>query len=174
MHYKLVSHKEVAARLKVARLEKGWTGVEAAAAAQMAQPEVSRVENGKERYFTAAMQAKTERLAKALGVTDLRWESAEDEEMIRDEAQEIAEAVMTEEQKDRKARIAAFFKKPTRTFADEILLLLDLHGAGMIGEQEVLSNVENLAVLAKGQEVATVGELGRVGALNQYVRQFGN
>lgn len=174
MHYKLVSYKEVAARLKVARLEKGWTGVQAAEAAQMAQPEVSRIENGKERFFTAAMQAKTERLAKALGVGDLRWEPADDDEMIREEARELTEEVMTDEQRDRKARIASYFKRPTRTFADEILLMLDLHGAGMIGEQEVLSNVEHLAVLAKSQEVTTVGELGRVGALNTYVRQFGS
>lgn len=149
MHYKLVSHKEVAARLKVARLEKGWTGVEAAAAAQMAQPEVSRVENGKERYFTAAMQAKTERLAKALGVTDLRWESAEDEEMIRDEAQEIAEAVMTEEQKDRRQSIEAFYKKGgSKDVKEQVLNLINLHQEGVLSHEALVTSIESTVLNA--------------------------
>lgn len=173
MYYKLVSHREVAAKLKVARLQKGWTGVEAGEQAGMPQSQVSRIENGHQRVFTPGLRAKVQTLADVLGVTDLRWDEASDAERVEELVEDTTAEVVADEQRDRKLRIASYFKRPTRTYADEILLMLDLHGAGMLNEHEVLSNVENLALLAKGQEVAAVGELdSRTGSLNKYIRQF--
>lgn len=143
MYYKLVSYKEVAARLKVARLEKGWTGVQAAEAAQMAQPEVSRIENGKERFFTPAMQAKTERLAKVLGVVDLRWEAADDDEVIREEARDIAESVMSDSIRERRARMDAYFRKGGSSDVKErVLNLIDLHHEGVLSHDALVASIE--------------------------------
>lgn len=149
MYYKLVSHKEVAARLKVARLEKGWTGVQAAEAATLpglavAQSEVSRVENGKERYFTPSLQAKTEQLAKVLGVRDLRWELVEDEsEMIREEAREVAESVVTDTIRERRARMEQFFRKGgSGDVKEKVLNLIDLHHEGVLSHDALVASIE--------------------------------
>jgi transcriptional regulator with XRE-family HTH domain len=149
MYYRLVSYKEVAARLKVARLEKGWTGVQAAEVAQMAQPEVSRIENGKERFFTAAMQAKTERLAKALGVNDLRWEPADDAEMIREEAREVAESVMTDGIRARRDRMEQFFRKGgSADVKEKVLNLIDLHHEGVLSHDALVASIETTVMNA--------------------------
>jgi len=149
MYYKLVSHKEVAARLKVARLEKGWTGVQAAEAATtpglaMAQSEVSRVENGKERFFTPSLQAKTEQLAKVLGVKDLRWEPTDDAEMIREEARDVAEEVMTDESRDRRQSIEAFYKKGgSKDMKEQVLNLINLHQEGVLSHEALVASIES-------------------------------
>lgn len=156
MYYKLVSHKEVAARLKVARLEKGWTGVQAADAATIpnlaiAQSEVSRIENGKERYFTAVLQAKAEQLAKVLGVKDLRWELVEDEsEMIREEAREVAESVMTDSIRERRARMDAYFRKGgSADVKEKVLNLIDLHHEGVLSHDSLVASIESAVLNAQ-------------------------
>lgn len=149
MYYKLVSHKEVAARLKVARLEKGWTGVQAAEVAStpglaVAQSEVSRIENGKERYFTPSLQSKAEQLAKVLGVKDLRWELVEDEsEMIREEAREVAESVMTDGIRARRDRMEQFFRKGgSADVKEKVLNLIDLHHEGVLSHDALVASIE--------------------------------
>lgn len=155
MYYKLISHKEVAARLKVARLEKGWTGVQAADAAttpglSVAQSEVSRVENGKERYFTPSLQAKTEQLAKVLGVNDLRWELVEDEsEMIREEAREVANEVMSDSIRERRVRMEAFFRKGgSSDVKEKVLNLIDLHHEGVLSHDALVASIESAVMNA--------------------------
>lgn len=159
MHYKLVSHREAAAKLKVARLQKGWTGVQAGEAAGMPQSQVSRIENGHQRVFTIGLRAKVQTLADALGVTDLRWEEASDAERVEDLSEGAAAEVRADEQQNRRERIRDYFMNTSRRdYHRTILLVMDLAGEGVLTSDDALKVVESVT-LNENTRVTTVGQL---------------
>lgn len=151
MHYKIVGYSETAAKLKVARLDKGLTGMQAADLAFMAQPEVSRVENGKQKWFTESMREKTERLAQVLGVSDVRWQEATEQELREVVLREATEEVVEDERRSRRKRILSFFvdKHPALDTARKTQLAVDLGREGILTQEEALLAVEAVCIEAQ-------------------------
>lgn len=150
MQYKLVSHREVAAKLKVARLEKGWTGVQAGEVCGLAQPQISKVENGQQQFFTMALRAKVQTLADALGVAGLRWDDATDAELDR-EAEAVARAeVETDDKRERRERIYNFFVNDSKLKTHHrVGMVVDLYKEGVFTPEQALDAIDTVCMDAE-------------------------
>lgn len=132
-YFKLISHKSAVAALKTARVAKNLTGKDAAEMVGLTQPQLSRIENGHQAFFTDKVKAKLDELAKTLEVQPLRWTEADWREQ------------------ERGAYAAKQVTTPTRTVAapslksrDSMNTLLDLYDAGVLDRTVVLDALTNL------------------------------
>ena len=74
--FKLKDHRNVAARLKVARVEAKMSMDEIGKLVSLAQPQISRIESGIQAFFSASVRDRVLKLAEALGVKGLEFEEA--------------------------------------------------------------------------------------------------
>lgn len=133
-YYKLISHKSAVAAIKTARVSKNLTGKDAAEMVGLTQPQLSRIENGHQAFFTDRVKAKMDELAKMLEVAPFKWAEADWREQER--GPYAAKRVTT----------------PTRTVAAPASLdsrasvntLLDLYDAGVLDRTVVLDALTNL------------------------------
>lgn len=131
-YFKLVSHKAAVAALKTARLNKNLTGKDAAELVGLTQPQLSRIENGHQAFFTDKVQSKLDELAKTLEVQPLKWTEADWREQDREPR---AKRVTTP------ARTVA---TPGLDSRASVNTLLDLYDAGVLDRTVVLDALTNL------------------------------
>jgi hypothetical protein len=111
--------------------------------------------------FTAGLQAKAQRLADVLGVTDLRWEEASDAERVEELGENAAAEVRADETQNRRERIKDYFMNTSRRdYHRTILLVMDLAGEGVLTSDDALKVVESVT-LNENARVTTVGQLDR-------------
>lgn len=131
-YFKLISHKSAVAALKTARVAKDLTGKDAAEMVGLTQPQLSRIENGHQAFFTDKVKAKLDELAKMLEVQPLRWTEADWREQEREpRAKQVTTPTRT---------VAA----PSPKSRDSMNTLLDLYDAGVLNRDIVLDALTNL------------------------------
>lgn len=132
-YFKLISHKSAVAALKTARVSKNLTGKDAAEMVGLTQPQLSRIENGHQAFFTDKVKAKMDELAKTLEVQPLKWTEADWREQER--GAYAAKRVTTP------ARTVA---APALNSRASVSTLLDLYDAGVLNRDIVLDALTNL------------------------------
>ena len=136
-YFKLISHKSAVAAIKTARLSKNLTGKDAAELVGLTQPQLSRIENGHQAFFTDKVKAKMDELAKVLEVQPFKWTEADWRDGEREAGRRRTHKQVT---------------TPTRTVAAPTSLnsrasvstLLDLYDAGVLNRDIVLDALTNL------------------------------
>jgi transcriptional regulator with XRE-family HTH domain len=135
-YFKLISHKSAVAALKTARVAKDLTGKDAAEMVGLTQPQLSRIENGHQAFFTDKVKAKLDELAKMLEVQPLRWTEADWREGEREAGQRRMQKQVTTP-----ARTVA---APSLNSRASVSTLLDLYDAGVLNRDIVLDALTNL------------------------------
>jgi transcriptional regulator with XRE-family HTH domain len=135
--YKLENHKETGELLKLARLEKGESGEQVAKHAGMAQPQVSKLENGGQLFYTEALKPRVEALAKHLGLdvrfTEVAWE----------DAYGTKKKPAPKRGRPRKVQSVSVTNDAER-MVESTRLLLDMHQKGLISSEDFVKLASGL------------------------------
>lgn len=130
--FKLTSYREYAAKLKAARLGANMSATEIAELCGLAQPQLSRIENGQQQFFTGRTKERVEKLASALNVTGLRFTEVSYAEVRGQKASpkfsaETAQTVVV-----------------SGSTLQRVGKLLELHREGLIPEQAAIISIKAL------------------------------
>lgn len=130
--YKLVSYREFAAKLKAARHSAEMTATETAELCGLSQPQLSRIENGQQQYYTGRVMEHVEKLASVLQVAGLRFVEADYAEVRghKPRPQFSAETART--------------VLVSGTQLQRVEKLLELHRDGLIPEEAALISIKAL------------------------------
>lgn len=128
--YRLINYKETGELLRMARMEKGESGMEVASKAGMNQSQVSKLERGEQIFYTAPIKERLERLAKHLGVEGLQFESVDNAQVVKPK---------------RKSKKAPKQRVASPDALGTLRALLDGHKRGQLSEDEFLKLVVLIA-----------------------------
>lgn len=138
-YYKLVSHKTIANALRTARTAKSLSAKEAGERVGLAQAQLSRIECGKQAFFTDGVKAKLDELAKNLDMPALKWVEAD---WRATERGPKPKQVTTPVQ----ALVARTVSVPPTVLDSRasVVTLLDLYDAGILDRTVVVDALTNL------------------------------
>ena len=128
-YYRLVSHRAAAASLKSQRINNKLTGSEAAELVGLTQPQLSKIENGHQEFFTDKVKAKLDDLAKQLGAT-LKWAEGDWREEEHKVRTVTAQAPVQSKAKPR--------------LEDQFRMVMDLYDAGVLDRDGVLNGLSKM------------------------------
>lgn len=137
--YKLLSYKNAAAALRVARVAAGLSAGEAAHVCGITQSDFSRIENGHRQYMTQQSKEKLEKLAAQLNVSIMFEETSWTEVRRKSNARKAKKATSTSEKEDLFAATEAPAPAPVRAQEspqplDQLALLYRLTEQGVLTE----------------------------------------
>lgn len=128
--YKLKNHRDIAARLKVARSDTGMSMDALGELVGLAQPQISRIESGVQAYFTDSVKERMKKWADLLGVKNVEFE-----ESYWDTQPEKAREVRAQ-----KAAPSA----GTLTPYQQILAVIEVSRLGALGPDAALIAIHNI------------------------------
>jgi hypothetical protein len=132
--FKLVSHREYAAKLKAARTMRELTATVAAESHGLSQPQLSKIENGQQTHFTGRIKDKVEALAKDLGVEGMRFVAVDWADLRQKESPRPKEPAFS-------AKTAQVVTSGAATPLDRVARLLALHNEGLIPAEAALVSI---------------------------------
>lgn len=144
-YFKLLKHKTVGAEVRTARVAKGLTGKDAAELVGLSQPQLSRIENGHQEFFTDKGKDLLTELMRELGVTSATWVEAD----WREGKRSVKEKKVTTPVRP-VAAAALVVSGPVRATAatldsrTSVTTLLDLYDAGVLDRAVILDALTNL------------------------------
>ena len=133
-YFKLLSHKTVTAALKSARMSKNLSGADAAKLINLTQPQLSKIENGRQAFFTEGTKGKMEELAKLLEVGPLKWTEADWREEER-KPKVMAQSTV---------RVVPTVASKAARLEDQLRLVMDLYDAGALDRDALFNGLSKL------------------------------